>query len=252
MSRSKSPRKVAEENNPDFKLAGIGNYTFVKTLGEGNFAKVKLAKHKLTSQEVAIKIIDKSQLDEKKLSKLYREVRIIKMLHHPNIIKLYEVIETKNTLFLVMECASGGELYDYLVVHGRLKEKEARIKFRQILSAVSYCHKKRVIHRDLKAENLLLDENMDIKIADFGFSNQFDPEGKLDTFCGSPPYAAPELFQGRRYVGPEVDIWSLGVILYVLVTGCLPFDGKTLQEMRESVCRGKYRVPFYLSESILF
>jgi MAP/microtubule affinity-regulating kinase len=95
---------------------------------------------------------------------------------------------------------------------------------------------------------LLLDENLDIKIADFGFSNYFDPDGKLDTFCGSPPYAAPELFQGRRYVGPEVDIWSLGVILYVLCTGCLPFDGKNLQEMRESVCRGKYRIPFYLSE----
>ncbi|KAJ1507513.1 MAP/microtubule affinity-regulating kinase 3 [Coelomomyces lativittatus] len=101
----------------------------------------------------------------------------------------------------------------------------------------------------LEAENLLLDTNLDIKIADFGFSNQYDPDGKLDTFCGSPPYAAPELFQGRRYVGPEVDIWSLGVILYVLTTGCLPFDGKNLQEMRESVCRGKYRIPFYLSES---
>ncbi|KAJ1552172.1 Serine/threonine-protein kinase par-1 [Cladochytrium tenue] len=116
-----------------------------------------------------------------------------------------------------------------------MKEKEARAKFRQILSAVSYCHKKRVIHRDLKAENLLLDGNLDIKIADFGFSNYYDPDSKLDTFCGSPPYAAPELFQGRRYTGPEVDIWSLGVILYVLTTGCLPFDGKNLQEMRESI-----------------
>ncbi|KAJ3401293.1 Serine/threonine-protein kinase par-1, partial [Chytridiales sp. JEL 0842] len=214
----------------------------------GNFAKVKLAKHKLTGAEVAVKVIDKTTLDEKKLGKLYREVRIMKTLHHPHIVKLYEVIETKYTVFLVMEYASGGELYDYLVVHGKMKEKEARAKFRQILSAVSYCHKKRVIHRDLKAENLLLDSNLDIKIADFGFSNYFDPDGKLDTFCGSPPYAAPELFQGRRYTGPEVDIWSLGVILYVLTTGCLPFDGKNLQEMRESVCRGKYRIPFYLSD----
>lgn len=247
---SSSRRKDKDDtNNPDVHLPSIGNYIFQKTVGEGNFAKVKLAKHKITGAEVAVKIIDKTQLDEKKLGKLYREVRIMKMLHHPNIVKLYEVIETKCTVFLVMEYASGGELYDYLVVHGKMKEKDARAKFRQILSAVSYCHKKRVIHRDLKAENLLLDSNLDIKIADFGFSNYFDPDSKLDTFCGSPPYAAPELFQGRRYTGPEVDIWSLGVILYVLTTGCLPFDGKNLQEMRESVCRGKYRIPFYLSDT---
>ena len=240
--------KRAEELDKETGLNGVGNYEFIKTLGEGNFAKVKLARHAPTGLEVAIKIIDKSQLDEKKLSKLYREVRIMKLLRHPHIVRLYEVIETKSTLFLVMESASGGELYDYLVVHGRMKEKEARAKFRQILSAVYYCHQKRVIHRDLKAENLLLDANLDIKIADFGFSNLYDPDLKLDTFCGSPPYAAPELFQGRRYTGPEVDMWSLGVILYVLTTGCLPFDGKNLQEMRESVCRGKYRIPFYLSD----
>jgi len=242
-------RNKDESNNPELSIASIGNYVFQKTVGEGNFAKVKLAKHKLTGVEVAIKIIDKTRIDEKKLGKLYREVKIMKLLNHPNIVKLFEVIETKNTLFLVMEYSSGGELYDYLVVHGRMKEKEARVKFRQILAAVNYCHNKRVIHRDLKAENLLLDANFDIKIADFGFSNYYDPESKLDTFCGSPPYAAPELFQGKRYTGPEVDIWSLGVILYVLTTGCLPFDGKNLQEMRESVCRGKYRIPFYLSDS---
>ncbi|KAJ3297919.1 Map microtubule affinity-regulating kinase [Borealophlyctis nickersoniae] len=248
-SSSRSRRDKDDTGNPDLNVTSIGNYIISKTLGEGNFAKVKLAKHKLTGVEVAIKVIDKTTLDDKKLSKLYREVRIMKLLHHPNIVKLYEVIETKHTVFLVMEYSAGGELYDYLVVHGRMKEKEARAKFRQILSAVSYCHKKRVIHRDLKAENLLLDANLDIKIADFGFSNLYDPDSKLDTFCGSPPYAAPELFQGRRYTGPEVDIWSLGVILYVLTTGCLPFDGKNLQEMRESVCRGKYRIPFYLSDS---
>lgn len=137
--------------------------------------------------QVAVKVIDKTQLDEQMISKLYREVRIMKLLHHPHIVLLYEVIETRSTIFLVMELSSGGELYDYLVAHGRMKEKEARAKFRQILSAVSYCHKKKVIHRDLKAENLLLDGNLDIKIADFGFSNLYDPDSKLDTFCGSPP-----------------------------------------------------------------
>ncbi|XP_008549620.1 serine/threonine-protein kinase MARK2 isoform X9 [Microplitis demolitor] len=225
----------------------IGKYKLLKTIGKGNFAKVKLAKHIPTGKEVAIKIIDKTQLNPGSLQKLFREVRIMKMLDHPNIVKLFQVIETEKTLYLVMEYASGGEVFDYLVLHGRMKEKEARAKFRQIVSAVQYCHQKKIIHRDLKAENLLLDSEMNIKIADFGFSNEFTPGNKLDTFCGSPPYAAPELFQGKKYDGPEVDVWSLGVILYTLVSGSLPFDGSTLRELRERVLRGKYRIPFYMS-----
>ncbi|XP_026837195.1 serine/threonine-protein kinase MARK2 isoform X15 [Drosophila erecta] len=225
----------------------IGKYKLIKTIGKGNFAKVKLAKHLPTGKEVAIKIIDKTQLNSGSLQKLFREVRIMKMLDHPNIVKLFQVIETEKTLYLIMEYASGGEVFDYLVLHGRMKEKEARVKFRQIVSAVQYCHQKRIIHRDLKAENLLLDSELNIKIADFGFSNEFTPGSKLDTFCGSPPYAAPELFQGKKYDGPEVDVWSLGVILYTLVSGSLPFDGSTLRELRERVLRGKYRIPFYMS-----
>lgn len=225
----------------------IGKYRLLKTIGKGNFAKVKLAKHIPTGKEVAIKIIDKTQLNPGSLQKLFREVRIMKTLDHPNIVKLFQVIETEKTLYLVMEYASGGEVFDYLVLHGRMKEKEARAKFRQIVSAVQYCHQKKIIHRDLKAENLLLDSEMNIKIADFGFSNEFVPGNKLDTFCGSPPYAAPELFQGKKYDGPEVDVWSLGVILYTLVSGSLPFDGSTLRELRERVLRGKYRIPFYMS-----
>ncbi|XP_058655048.1 MAP/microtubule affinity-regulating kinase 4 isoform X1 [Onychostoma macrolepis] len=225
----------------------IGNYRLLKTIGKGNFAKVKLARHILTGREVAIKIIDKTQLNPTSLQKLFREVRIMKGLNHPNIVQLFEVIETEKTLYLVMEYASGGEVFDYLVSHGRMKEKEARAKFRQIVSAVHYCHQKNIVHRDLKAENLLLDADSNIKIADFGFSNEFTLGSKLDTFCGSPPYAAPELFQGKKYDGPEVDIWSLGVILYTLVSGSLPFDGQNLKELRERVLRGKYRVPFYMS-----
>ncbi|XP_064159598.1 MAP/microtubule affinity-regulating kinase 4 isoform X5 [Anguilla rostrata] len=225
----------------------IGNYRLLKTIGKGNFAKVKLARHILTGREVAIKIIDKTQLNPTSLQKLFREVRIMKGLNHPNIVQLFEVIETDKTLYLIMEYASGGEVFDYLVSHGRMKEKEARAKFRQIVSAVHYCHQKNIVHRDLKAENLLLDADSNIKIADFGFSNEFTLGNKLDTFCGSPPYAAPELFQGKKYDGPEVDIWSLGVILYTLVSGSLPFDGQNLQELRERVLRGKYRVPFYMS-----
>ncbi|XP_031663655.1 serine/threonine-protein kinase MARK2-like isoform X17 [Oncorhynchus kisutch] len=225
----------------------IGNYRLLKTIGKGNFAKVKLARHVLTGKEVAVKIIDKTQLNSSSLQKLFREVRIMKLLNHPNIVKLFEVIETEKTLYLIMEYASGGEVFDYLVAHGRMKEKEARAKFRQIVSAVQYCHQKCIVHRDLKAENLLLDADMNIKIADFGFSNEFTMGNKLDTFCGSPPYAAPELFQGKKYDGPEVDVWSLGVILYTLVSGSLPFDGQNLKELRERVLRGKYRIPFYMS-----
>ncbi|XP_076872966.1 MAP/microtubule affinity-regulating kinase 3 isoform X7 [Brachyhypopomus gauderio] len=225
----------------------VGNYRLLKTIGKGNFAKVKLARHIPTGREVAIKIIDKTQLNPTSLQKLFREVRIMKILNHPNIVKLFEVIETEKTLYLVMEYASGGEVFDYLVAHGRMKEKEARAKFRQIVSAVQYCHQKHIVHRDLKAENLLLDADMNIKIADFGFSNEFTVGSKLDTFCGSPPYAAPELFQGKKYDGPEVDVWSLGVILYTLVSGSLPFDGQNLKELRERVLRGKYRIPFYMS-----
>uniref|UniRef100_A0A674MZK3 non-specific serine/threonine protein kinase n=1 Tax=Takifugu rubripes TaxID=31033 RepID=A0A674MZK3_TAKRU len=215
----------------------VGNYRLLKTIGKGNFAKVKLARHILTGREVAIKIIDKTQLNPNSLQK------VIRLL----LVKLFEVIETERTLYLVMEYASGGEVFDYLVAHGRMKEKEARAKFRQIVSAVQYCHQKHIVHRDLKAENLLLDADMNIKIADFGFSNEFTLGNKLDTFCGSPPYAAPELFQGKKYDGPEVDVWSLGVILYTLVSGSLPFDGQNLKELRERVLRGKYRIPFYMS-----
>uniref|UniRef100_A0A671YH63 non-specific serine/threonine protein kinase n=1 Tax=Sparus aurata TaxID=8175 RepID=A0A671YH63_SPAAU len=221
----------------------IGNYRLLKTIGKGNFAKVKLARHVLTGREHISKCIKCSSLSQQ----LFREVRIMKLLNHPNIVKLFEVIETEKTLYLVMEYASGGEVFDYLVAHGRMKEKEARAKFRQIVSAVQYCHQRRIVHRDLKAENLLLDADMNIKIADFGFSNEFTVGSKLDTFCGSPPYAAPELFQGKKYDGPEVDVWSLGVILYTLVSGSLPFDGQNLKELRERVLRGKYRIPFYMS-----
>ena len=171
----------------------------------------------------------------------------MRLLNHKNIVKLYEVIDTPDELYLIMEYVSGGEIFDYLVAHGRMKEKDARRHFRQIVGAVAYCHSLHIIHRDLKAENLLLDENMNVKIADFGFSNQFSPGQKLNTWCGSPPYAAPELFQGKEYSGPEVDVWSLGVVLYVFVCGSLPFDGSNLAKLRARVIAGKFQIPFYMS-----
>ncbi|KAL9825707.1 serine/threonine-protein kinase SIK3 isoform 3-T3 [Geothlypis trichas] len=227
--------------------ARIGYYEIERTIGKGNFAVVKLATHLVTRAKVAIKIIDKTQLDEENLKKIFREVQIMKMLCHPHIIRLYQVMETERMIYLVTEYASGGEIFDHLVAHGRMAEKEARRKFKQIVAAVNFCHCRNIVHRDLKAENLLLDANLNIKIADFGFSNIFTPGQLLKTWCGSPPYAAPELFEGKEYDGPKVDIWSLGVVLYVLVCGALPFDGSTLQNLRARVLSGKFRIPFFMS-----
>ncbi|XP_035206151.1 serine/threonine-protein kinase SIK3-like isoform X2 [Stegodyphus dumicola] len=228
-------------------LVRVGFYHLEKTIGKGNFAVVKLATHIITKTKVAIKIIDKTHLDEDNLKKILREIQVMKMLHHPHIIALYQVMETERMIYLVTEYASGGEIFDHLVAHGRMSEKEARHKFKQILTAVRYCHERHVVHRDLKAENLLLDENMNIKIADFGFSNYYELDKMLSTWCGSPPYAAPELFEGRQYNGPKADIWSLGVVLYVLVCGALPFDGSTLHSLRNRVLAGKFRIPYFMS-----
>ncbi|XP_031599931.2 serine/threonine-protein kinase SIK3 homolog isoform X2 [Oreochromis aureus] len=227
--------------------ARVGHYEIERTIGKGNFAVVKLATHIITKAKVAIKIVDKTQLDEENLKKIFREVQIMKLLKHPHIIRLYQVMETERMIYLVTEYASGGEIFDHLVAHGRMAEKDARKKFKQIVAAVHFCHCRSIVHRDLKAENLLLDHNLNIKIADFGFSNMFSRGQLLKTWCGSPPYAAPELFEGKEYDGPKVDIWSLGVVLYVLVCGALPFDGSTLQNLRARVLSGKFRIPFFMS-----
>ncbi|XP_053608501.1 serine/threonine-protein kinase SIK2 [Plodia interpunctella] len=239
---------MAERERPAKTPIRVGFYDIERTIGKGNFAVVKLARHRITKTEVAIKIIDKSQLDASNLQKVYREVDIMKRLDHPHIIKLYQVMETKNMIYIVSEYASKGEIFDYIARYGRMAEQAARRKFWQILSAVEYCHERRIVHRDLKAENLLLDANMNIKIADFGFSNYYATGELLATWCGSPPYAAPEVFEGKRYTGPEIDIWSLGVVLYVLVCGALPFDGSTLQSLRDRVLSGRFRIPYFMSE----
>ncbi|KAM5281281.1 serine/threonine-protein kinase SIK1 [Ctenodactylus gundi] len=226
----------------------VGFYDVERTLGKGNFAVVKLARHRVTKTQVAIKIIDKTRLDSSNLEKIYREVQLMKLLNHPHIIKLYQVMETKDMLYIVTEFAKNGEMFDYLTSNGRLSEGEARKKFRQILSAVGYCHSHHIVHRDLKTENLLLDGNMDIKLADFGFGNFYQSGEPLSTWCGSPPYAAPEVFEGKEYEGPQVDVWSLGVVLYVLVCGSLPFDGPNLPTLRQRVLEGRFRIPFFMSQ----
>ncbi|XP_034885984.1 serine/threonine-protein kinase SIK1 isoform X2 [Mirounga leonina] len=226
----------------------VGFYDVERTLGKGNFAVVKLARHRVTKTQVAIKIIDKTRLDSSNLEKIYREVQIMKLLNHPHIIKLYQVMETKDMLYIVTEFAKNGEMFDYLTSNGHLSEHEARRKFWQILSAVDYCHNHHIVHRDLKTENLLLDGSMDIKLADFGFGNFYKAGEPLSTWCGSPPYAAPEVFEGKEYEGPQLDIWSLGVVLYVLVCGSLPFDGPNLPALRQRVLEGRFRIPFFMSQ----
>uniref|UniRef100_A0A673KWD3 non-specific serine/threonine protein kinase n=1 Tax=Sinocyclocheilus rhinocerous TaxID=307959 RepID=A0A673KWD3_9TELE len=226
----------------------VGFYEINRTLGKGNFAVVKLARHKVTKTQVAIKIIDKTRLNSANLEKIYREVQIMKLLNHPHIIKLYQVMETKDMLYIVTEYAKNGEMFDYLTSNGRMSENEARKKFWQILTAVDYCHRHHIVHRDLKTENLLLDANMNIKLADFGFGNFYNAGEPLSTWCGSPPYAAPEVFEGKEYEGPQLDIWSLGVVLYVLVCGSLPFDGDSLPALRQRVTEGRFRIPFFMSQ----
>lgn len=180
--------------------------------------------------------------------KLKREIKILKMCMHPHIIRLYEVIETPADVFVITEYSSGGELFDYIVERGRLSEAEARRFFQQIISGVEYCHRHMVAHRDLKPENLLLDEHSNVKIADFGLSNCMRDGWFLKTSCGSPNYAAPEVISGKLYAGPEVDIWSCGVIVYALLCGTLPFDDESIPYLFRKIKGGIYILPSYLSE----
>ncbi|XP_046809348.1 uncharacterized protein LOC111687054 isoform X2 [Lucilia cuprina] len=230
------------------KLLRVGCYDLEKTIGKGNFAVVKLASNIITKTKVAIKIIDKTCLNEEYLAKTYREISILKKLRHRHITRLYEVMQSETMIYLVTEYAPNGEIFDHLVENGRMKEPEAARVFTQLVFAVDYCHSKGVVHRDLKAENVLLDKDMNIKLADFGFSNRYEEGNFLRTWCGSPPYAAPEVFQGLEYDGPRADIWSLGVVLYALVCGALPFDGKTLLELKSRVVTGKFRIPYFMSQ----
>ncbi|XP_037655853.1 serine/threonine-protein kinase MARK2-like [Choloepus didactylus] len=225
----------------------VGNYRFLTTIGKGGFSQVKLARHLPTSREVAVKITRKSKADSTSLRLLSREVSILKTLRHPNVIQLFEVIEHDESLYLCMEYAKGGDLFDYLEDQGPLGEREARAKFRQMLSAIYYCHRKGIAHRDLKPENLLLDASGNIKVADFGLSSPFSSGQMLATLCGSIPYVAPEILLGRNYDGPATDVWSLGVILYTMVSGDEPFDANSFRDLRDKVLTWQFCVPSYLS-----
>ncbi|KAG0209383.1 hypothetical protein BGX28_010371 [Mortierella sp. GBA30] len=206
----------------------FGPYLLLQTLGEGEFAKVKLGMHAETGDEVAIKLIRRQSVDNTpRINKIGREIAVLRTIRHPNIIALFDVIETERYIGIVIEYASGGELFDHILAHRYLKERDACRLFAQLMSGVHYLHSKHIVHRDLKLENLLLDRNRNIIITDFGFANQFDSSSRdlMSTSCGSPCYAAPELvISDGLYVGTGVDIWSCGVILYAMLAGYLPFD----------------------------
>ncbi|XP_036415033.1 NUAK family SNF1-like kinase 2 [Colossoma macropomum] len=217
-------------------------YEFLETLGKGTYGKVKKAVER-SGRMVAIKSIRKENIkDEQDLTHIRREIEIMSSLNHPYIITIYEVFENKDKIVIVMEYASKGDLFDY-ISERQVSEKEARHFFRQIVSAVHYCHRNGIVHRDLKLENILLDQNGDVKIADFGLSNLYGRDEYLQTYCGSPLYASPEIVNGRPYKGPEVDSWSLGVLLYTLVHGAMPFDGRDYKSLVRQISTGDYHRP---------
>uniref|UniRef100_A0A224XM52 non-specific serine/threonine protein kinase n=1 Tax=Panstrongylus lignarius TaxID=156445 RepID=A0A224XM52_9HEMI len=233
-------------------MVKIGHYILGQTLGVGTFGKVKIGEHQLTKHKVAVKILNRQKIKSLDVvGKIRREIQNLKLFRHPHIIKLYQVISTPTDIFMIMEYVSGGELFDYIVKHGKLKEYEARRFFQQIISGVDYCHRHMIVHRDLKPENLLLDHNLHVKIADFGLSNMMMDGEFLRTSCGSPNYAAPEVISGKLYAGPEVDIWSCGVILYALLCGTLPFDDEHVPTLFRKIKSGIFPIPDYLNKSVV-
>ncbi|KAM0748218.1 Pkinase-domain-containing protein [Meredithblackwellia eburnea MCA 4105] len=225
----------------------IGDYEVISTLGHGSFGKVKLAKHTLTGLKVALKFLSKRKISTSEMSnRVHREIQYLSLLRHPHIIKLYDVIDTPSDIVMVIEYLSG-ELFDYIVRRGKMPENDARRFFQQIMGALEYCHSHNIVHRDLKPENLLLDEHLNVKIADFGLSNIMRDGDFLKTSCGSPNYAAPEVISGKLYAGPEIDIWSCGVILYVMLCGRLPFDDDHIPLLFKKINGGIFSLPPFLS-----
>eukprot|EP00440_Ansanella_granifera_P030868 gb/GFBE01033523.1/.p1 GENE.gb/GFBE01033523.1/~~gb/GFBE01033523.1/.p1 ORF type:complete len:356 (+),score=73.40 gb/GFBE01033523.1/:1-1068(+) len=223
----------------------VGCYELGGFLGRGQFATVNLATHKTTGVKVAVKTIDTSKMD---LLKIQQEIDNQHGLKHPNVIALHEVIETADNLLMVLEYAGAGDLFELIISRNRLPEDEARGFFQQIIAGIHFCHANNVAHRDIKPENILLDEQMNVKIADFGLSARFQEGELLTDSCGSPNYAAPELLRKNcAYKGPEVDVWACGCVLYAMITGGLPFDSEHIPQLFKMIKAGSYRTPGYVS-----
>ncbi|TYI04885.1 hypothetical protein ES332_A10G050600v1 [Gossypium tomentosum] len=222
----------------------VGKYELGRTLGEGTFAKVKFVRNVETQENVAIKILDKEKvLKHKMISQIKREISTMKLIKHPNVIRMFEVMASKTKIYIVLEFVTGGELFDNIARRGRLKEDDARTYFHQLINAVDYCHSRGVYHRDLKPENLLLDANGVLKVSDFGLSalpQQVRADGLLYTACGTPNYVAPEVIKSKGYDGAKADVWSCGVILFVLMAGYLPFDDTNLVALYNLIFKANF------------
>ncbi|KAK5268025.1 Serine/threonine-protein kinase [Exophiala xenobiotica] len=238
--------------------AQTGTWSLGKTIGQGSMGKVKLARNAETGEQAAIKIVPRQTLDDhgnakderadrSKEIRTAREAAMVSLLSHPYICGMIDVQRTNYHWYMLFEYVNGGQMLDYIIAHGRLKEKQARKFGRQIASALDYCHRNSIVHRDLKIENILISKNGDIKIIDFGLSNLFSPRSLLKTFCGSLYFAAPELLQARQYTGPEVDVWSFGIVLYVLVCGKVPFDDQSMPQLHAKIKRGVVDYPQWLT-----
>ncbi|KAJ6241832.1 protein kinase [Anaeramoeba flamelloides] len=232
-----------------FTKKTLKNYEFVSTIDETRLGKIRIGKHLITNRKVVVKSLEKKkvQLENGARERLVREVKILKIVEHPHIVRLLEFLQDEKNWYIVTEYLEHGELFDFIVAHEKLTETTARRFFREIISGIEYCHKLGIVHRDLKPENLLLDHNHRVKIIDFGFSNFALPNQLLETPCGSPHYVAPEIILGKGYDGEKCDIWACGVILYVLLVGALPFKNKNPQLLMKQILSGRYFVPNFMS-----
>ncbi|CAM0958225.1 unnamed protein product [Alopecurus aequalis] len=234
-------------------MAGLlGAYELGQTLGEGNFGKVKHARRRATGEHFAVKILDRGRVLSRRGAddRVRREIAALTMLRHPNVVRLHEVAASKTKIYMVLEFVNGGELFDRIAVKKRLSEREGRRIFQQLIDGVSYCHGKGVYHRDLKPDNVLVDRKGNIKISDFGLSaspQHLGGDGLLHTTCGSPNYIAPEVVQNRGYDGSLSDIWSCGVILYIMLVGYLPFEDRNMVVLYQKIFKGDTRIPQWLS-----
>ena len=245
----KTQKRSSSLNELKIKQASFGDYIIKETIGKGTFSKVKLGLNKITGEKVAIKILDKSKILQKEdLDRIIREMSILSKMDHSNVIKVYQIFEDEKNYFIIMEYCEGGELFNYIVKKGRLPEDEASFLFYQIINGVDYIFSKGVAHRDLKPENLLLTKNSEIKIIDFGLSNYYNGEKDLETPCGSPCYASPEMVSGNKYNGFNIDIWATGIILFAMVCGYLPFENPDNDKLFEQILKAELDFPEHVSE----